>query len=118
MIYSIIRLLNDGETEAFMVSGEQLNSEMQCYTFEGVMVHSNLMVFEMADHEASGHQGKNYNFQASIFNDDELLKLIREQHGKYDLIEVYDQMILKHNVPVCLLTHILYECKVTMGLFS
>ena len=56
--------------------------------------------------------------KASIFNDDELLKLIREQHGKYDLIEVYDQMILKHNVPVCLLTHILYECKVTMGLFS
>ena len=116
MIYSIIRLLKDGEIDTQIVTGENLNSELQCYGFNDVAVHSNLMIFFMYDHDASGHDSyEKYDYQNNCFNNAYLYELIKKQHRKIDQSEVYRIMVEQHNVPEVLLPYILHEIKNSMG---
>jgi hypothetical protein len=115
MLYSIIRLLKDGKIDVQMVTGEELNSELQCYEFQDVAVHSNLMIFFMADHDASGHNYEKYDYQNNCFNNAYLYDLIKKQHRTADQSEVYEIMCVEHHVPFVLLPYILHEIKNSMG---
>lgn len=117
MIYSILRLLANGEIDTHIVQGEDLDNELQCWTLESVFHHSNLLLFIMSDDESSGHEGKyRYNFQNMIFQDDDLLQRIRDTHRTIDIGDVYTIMEAQYNVPPVLIPYILHECKNTMGL--
>ena len=74
------------------------------------------MVFIMADYEASGHSGKQYNYQAMLMEDDNLLERIRQAHRTIDVGDIYTIMEAQYNVPALLIPYILHEIKTTIGL--
>lgn len=117
MIYSILRLLANGDTDTQIVQQGDLNGELQCWSLEGVQEHSAMLLFIMSDDNSSGHTFKNTDFVNNIFQDDDLLQRIRDTHRTIDIGDIYTIMESQYNVPPVLIPYILHEIKNSMGLF-